>query len=175
MKRVLFWGLGLILVAVAAIAFQLIRETRQHDPAHLMACMEVEKPPVSWVCEQAFFYGNFSEHAIADLNNTAGIRLVAVLSDPAKTEAALVQLLHEGVEIDARDIRARHMTALHAAAIEGDANQIRRLLAHGAKRDIHDDGGRTAADYARELQAKNPEQKQWEKIVQLLESGGNTP
>lgn len=171
MKRVLLWGIGLILVAIGAIAFELVRETRQHDPGHLMACMEVEKPLMSWVCEQVFFHGGFSEQDIADFNQTAGARMVAVFSDPAKADAALAQLLREGVDINAKDIRVQHMTALHAAALDGDIQQIRRLLAHGAKRDIRDDSGRTAADYARELQAKQPEQTQWKEIVDILAKG----
>ncbi|QID17585.1 ankyrin repeat domain-containing protein [Nitrogeniibacter mangrovi] len=171
MKRFLLWGIGLILLAVGAIAFELVRETRQHDPGHLMACMEVEKPLMSWVCEQVFFHGGFSEQDIADLNQTAGTRMVAVFSDPAKADAALVQLLREGVDINATDIRVQHMTALHAAALDGDVPQIRRLLAHGAKRDIRDDSGRTAADYARELQAKQPEQTHWKAIADMLAKG----
>lgn len=171
MKRFLFWGIGLVIVAVGAIAFELVRETRQHDPGHLMACMAVEKPPMSWVCEQVFFHGGFSEQDIADLNHTAGTRMVAVFSDPAKADAALAQLLSEGVDVNATDIRVQHMTALHAAALDGDIPQIRRLLAHGAKRDIRDDSGRTAADYARERQAKQPEQTQWKEIVDMLANG----
>jgi ankyrin repeat protein len=87
---------------------------------------------------------------------------------PAKADAALVQLLREGVDINAKDIRVQHMTALHAAALDGDVQQIRRLLAHGAKRDIRDDSGRTAADYARELQAKQAKQTQWKEMVDIL-------
>ena len=123
---------------------------------------------MSWVCEQVFFHGEFSEQDIADLNQTAGTRMVAVFSDPAKADAAVAKLLSEGVDINATDIRTQHMTALHAAALDGDIQQIRRLLAHGAKRDIRDDSGRTAADYARELQAKHPEQIQWKEILDML-------
>jgi hypothetical protein len=171
MKRFLLWGMGLILLAVGAIAFELVRETRQHDPSHLMACMEVEKPLMSWVCEQVFFHGGFSKQDIADLNQTAGTRMVAVFSDPAKANAALAQLLREGIDINATDIRVQHMTALHAAALDGDITQIRRLLTHGARRDIKDDSGRTAADYAREIQAKRPDENQWKEIIGLLTQG----
>lgn len=170
MKRIILWALGLVIVIVSGLAVELVRETRQHTPSHVLACMEREAAFMAWVCKQVFFHGDFSPEAIATLNTTAGIRSVTVLSDPADADAAFGRLRDAGVDIDATDVTLQHMTALHAAAIDGDVRQVRRLLANDAKRDIRDDNGRTAIDYAREMQAKNPDQPQWSEIIDLLSS-----
>lgn len=168
MKRIILWALGLVIVVVSGLAFELVRETRQHTASHLMACMERETALMSWVCKQVFFHDDFSAEAIATLNTTAGIRAVTVLSNPAEADEAFRRLRDEGVDIDATDVTLHHMTALHAAAIDGDVHQVRRLLANDARRDIRDDSGRTAIDYALEMQAKNPGQPQWGEIFDLL-------
>ncbi|WP_230971470.1 ankyrin repeat domain-containing protein [Nitrogeniibacter aestuarii] len=168
MKRFLAWGLGLILVAALGVGFLLVRATRQHDPAYLMSCMEVEKPLMAWVCEQVFYRDEFSKEDIAELNQSAGARLVTVLTGPERADHALDRLIAAGLEIDARDTRLNHMTALHAAAIEGNTDQIKRLLAHGADRSIKDDTGRTPVDYAREIQAKASDQSAWHEVISLL-------
>ncbi|WP_227814805.1 ankyrin repeat domain-containing protein [Nitrogeniibacter aestuarii] len=168
MKRFLAWGLGLILVAALGVGFLLVRATRQHDPAYLMSCMEVEKPLMAWVCEQVFYRDEFNKEDIAELNQSAGARLVTVLTGPERADHALDRLIAAGLEIDARDTRLNHMTALHAAAIEGNIEQIKRLLAHGADRSIKDDTGRTPVDYARELSTKNPNEPHRLAVIELL-------
>ena len=56
-------------------------------------------------------------------------------------------LLDAGAEVDARQHGG--FTALHAAAMHGDAATARLLLAHGADPALPADDGRTAADFAR--------------------------
>ena len=56
-------------------------------------------------------------------------------------------LLDAGAEVDARQHGG--FTALHAAAMHGDAATARLLLDHGADPALPADDGRTAADFAR--------------------------
>lgn len=56
-------------------------------------------------------------------------------------------LLDGGAEVDARQHGG--FTALHAAAMHGDATIVRLLLDHGADPTLPADDGRTASDFAR--------------------------
>lgn len=171
-KQILGWSFGIVLLVTSAVTLELVREKRQHGPIDQIACMAVEAAPVAWLCEQILFRSDFSQDQIAELNQLAGARFVTMLDNPEASTTALERLLELGMDINATDVRKDgwHMTALHAAAISGDILQIKRLLAHGADRTIRDDTGRTAADYAREIQAKNPDQKQWDEVIQELSS-----
>ena len=169
-KRILVWSLGIVLLVASAVMFELVREKRQNGPIDQIACMAVEAAPVAWLCEQILFRSDFSQDQITELNQLAGARFVTMLNDPDASTTALERLLELGMDINATDVRKDgwHMTALHAAAIDGDIVQIKRLLAHGADRTIRDDTGRNAADYAREIGAKHPDEKQWREIIDLL-------
>ncbi len=169
-KRILVWSAGITLLVAGGITLELIREKRQHGPIDQISCMAVEAAPVAWLCEQILFRSDFTQAQITELNQLAGARFVTMLNDPAASTTALERLLELGLDINATDVRkdGMHMTALHAAAIEGNTDQIKRLLAHGADRSIKDDTGRTPVDYAREIQAKASDQSTWHEVISLL-------
>jgi len=61
--------------------------------------------------------------------------------------ADIVELLAaKGGELDAR--AAKSVTPLHLAAAQGKRETVARLLAHGAKKELKDDWGMTARDWA---------------------------
>lgn len=55
-------------------------------------------------------------------------------------------LLKNGADVNARN--KSHKTPLHKAAKAGHPKVIEILLKHGAKKDLKDDRGRTALQYA---------------------------
>lgn len=57
------------------------------------------------------------------------------------------QLLDSGADVNA--VGPHGMTALHMAAIDGNTETARLLLAHGADPNVRDEQHKTALDYAR--------------------------
>lgn len=85
-----------------------------------------------------------------------------------RSEGTLALLVSRGVDINARNSQEQGLTALHAAALAGEANGVRLLLAHGARADLQDDKGRTALELARTAAGKHPDDAGLAEVVQLL-------
>jgi hypothetical protein len=166
-QRKLAWAGVAVLVVVAGLYAELVRETRAHDPALLLACADVDYPWSAWTCKQVLLHDSLRPEQVAALNADAGARLPIQMKDPAEAEAMLSLFLSRGVDINAVATNSR--TALHDAAIAGAVGEVALLLKHGARTDVRDADGHTALDFARQIQQQHPSEPNRAEVVRLLE------
>ena len=168
MKRALYLVIALALVAIAA-SFVMAGSIRSQGIPHLLACMDNGPVPVRWACEHSFFGSSLSDDERVALNRQAGAQWASIMSDAGEAEAVLNALLAQRVDIDARDLQVSGMTAVHIAAVSPDADQLSRLLRHGANPILRDLTGRLPIDYARQAMEVHPDDATRLRVVKLLE------
>ncbi|ALF89661.1 MULTISPECIES: ankyrin repeat domain-containing protein [Ralstonia solanacearum species complex] len=90
--------------------------------------------------------------AAGDMSALMYAVVLASLPELDQPLSLVAQLLDSGADVNA--IGPRGITALHMAAIDGNAATTRLLLAHGANPNMRDEQHKTALDYARKGKSK---------------------
>lgn len=177
-KRALLWALGVICVALVALTAAVVNDTRKMDATLLQACMHVDPPPFSGLCEQWFYRFRPTPEEVKKLNTAAGARFAFMAKNESDARRVLKHYLDAGVDINAVDQSINlgdqrtqpKFTALHMAVLRPELIEVKLLLEFGASREVPDAKGRTPLELAREIQAKNPN-PQREEVIRLLEGG----
>lgn len=170
------------LFATAALAASLfIARTfvADKDTNDLLACMEVQRGPIAWVCREGFYRLHPTTEEIEQINRSASLWQFAEYSDEAEARRMVSHLIAAGADINRanqapslfkrKDGRpeAPGWTALHMAALNANDRAIRILLEAGAKVDVRDNAGKTALELALERQRAVPSTDH-SKVIALL-------
>lgn len=158
----------LLLIAISVFYAAYISALKNEEPLSLLVCIDTKPSIISWTCEQALKSSGLKPEQVKRLNEEAGARYPLTLKDEKKAEEILTLFLAKGVDINAGDIRASNLTALHVASVEHDVKKAELLIKHGAKLDVKDANGRTPLDFVRSMQQKHPKENHSE-MIQFLE------
>jgi ankyrin repeat protein len=155
-----------LLLVVGGVVLYYINSLQSQSPSLLAACMQVERAPMAWACEQAFNRKSITAAEISQLNSESGVVGVLGFDDPAKARPVVEKLIRSGMDINAVHPTLGN-TALHTLVSSRQIEDIRLLLGYGARLDVRDKNGRTPLEYAQELQRQFP-QKDYGPIIALL-------
>jgi hypothetical protein len=162
-------GLALAAAIFLGVFAELVRELRQHDPAYLAACADVELPPVAWTCRQILQHDSLNPTQVADLNRGGGVMHAISIRNLPLAEEVLSLFIANGVDVNARgDIPSGGLTVLHVMVRDSDLARARLLLKYGARANIPDAHGETAMSLATRLRERNPDQPTRAAIERML-------
>jgi ankyrin repeat protein len=164
-----------VAVATAALlyAVKILYMARQ-TPVELIACIDVEQAWMSWTCKEVLFHGGINQAKIIDLNSQAGALYAVSVSNKLEAEELLTFLESAGVDVNARDVKAKGRTALHSTVASGNVWQSVLLLRHGARIDIADESGVTPLLLARALVKQYPDRQEYKDVLDVLERSSAT-
>jgi hypothetical protein len=155
LKKIAAWGVAAIaLIALCGTALY-ANALRKEDLTLLTSCMRVEKPAVAWTCKQAVYARGVTPAEAQELNAGIGVLHALSFSDPMEAKRLLELFIAGGVNVDSIDPETG-WTALHTKVSDRYVEDIKLLLAHGARTDARDKKGRTPLQYAVELQDRHP-------------------
>ena len=164
--RLARWGLVLLAATTLGISAFYANDLRKQDITLLTSCMRVEPAFFAWTCKRAIYLRGITPSEVKRLNDEAGIVHAVAFPDPQDSKEMLEFFLKSGVDINAAG-RESGRAALHSLVSSRKVEDIRLLLAHGARTDIRDQHGRTPLEYALELQNRYPGAS-YETVVRAL-------
>jgi len=178
MGLVFFLVLAIVVVGFAASSF------KNRGPLSHVSCIQAEPKGtlLHWMCRKALFDIAWAQAHVNEINKNAYISFASgyVRTDPAEAEALVKLFTDRGVDINAASQSLRAVngggvrevtawTALHVAALSGNAEEARLLLKYGAKVEVRDSKGRSPLDLARNHLQANPNDAKAAETVRLLE------
>jgi ankyrin repeat protein len=143
-------------------------DLRKEDITLLTSCMRVEPAFFAWTCKRAIYLRGLTPSEVKRLNEEAGIVHALAFPDPQDSKEMLELFLKSSVDVNAVG-RESGRAALHSLVSSRKVEDIRLLLAHGARTNIRDASGRTPLEYAVALQARFPGER-YEPVVALLKA-----
>jgi hypothetical protein len=169
-KRVVAWGVGVLVVVAVGLYGEFVRETTNFSPTLLLGCADVEWPLAAWTCKQVLLHRDFSPGEVAELNREGAAAFPVSSKNPAFADEMLSLFIARGVDVNAVDEQSKAgWTALHMTVSSGNVAGVKLLLRHGARPDIKNRIGVTPLDYARQWQQKFPADQNHAEVVRLLE------